>query len=292
MLGFRIRPGTGACRSGRGRLTTGKKRLKIPLNLYNLTVSVPSRLASPASPDRISLTMPTDEITPRVALRLRIDLLLLAASIALFAALPQLDLSVTSLLHDSVNGFRWSHEPLVRLSYQVFKAKHIGWIPVALLAYLIATLFMRSPDRVRRRHVLFLLALIIVGPLLLVNAGLKDHWGRARPNAVTQFGGERVYTPPLQPAAQCDKNCSFVSGHASAGFVLMGLYWTTRQRRWLAAGIALGTAVGLGRMLQGGHFLSDVVFAFWAVYLSGAVLAWLMLRPDTRDASVSMAADA
>jgi lipid A 4'-phosphatase len=225
-------------------------------------------------------------------LRIRADLLLLALCIALFAAFPQLDLTVTSLLHDSVHGFRWSREPLVRLPYEIFKAKHIGWIPIGLLVYLIATLFMPSPNRVRRRNVLFLLILIIAGPMLLVNSGLKDQWGRARPNAITQFGGDRVYTPPLQPAAQCDLNCSFVSGHAAAGFVLIGLYWTTRQRRWLAAGIALGSAVGVGRMLQGGHFLSDVVFAFWAVYLTGAVLAWLMLRPGAGETAASMEADA
>lgn len=223
--------------------------------------------------------MPANETTcslPRR--RLRVDLLLLAACLALFAAFPRLDLTIAAMLHDGASGFRWAKEPLVLLSYTVFKGKHIGWVAVALLAYLIVTQFRAQANAVRRKSAFFLLALIVAGPVMLVNTGLKDHWGRARPIEIVEFGGERSYSPPLVPAAQCDTNCSFVSAHAAAGFALIGVYWTTRRKRWLAAGIALGAAVGLGRMLQGAHFLSDVVFAFWAVYLAGFFLNWLMLR--------------
>ena len=220
--------------------------------------------------------MPADP-PARPVLRLRADLLALAACIALFAAFPQLDLQVSSWLHDPRTGFRWAHEPLVLLSYEAFKARNIGWVALALAACLIAMACTQTVDVGRRRAVAFLLALIVIGPVLAVNTGFKNHWGRARPVRVTQFGGDLAYSPPLKPALACRANCSFVSGHAAAAFVLTGLYWVTRQRRWLAAGLALGSAVGLGRMLQGGHFLSDVVFAFWTVYVIGAVLDWLML---------------
>lgn len=224
-----------------------------------------------------------DTSSPPPRWRFRADILLLAACLALFAAFPTLDLKVAALLHDDASGFRWAKEPLVLLSYTVFKGKHIGWVAVALFAYLIVTQFRAQANAVRRKSALFLLALIVVGPVMLVNTGLKDHWGRARPVEIAEFGGDRSYSPPLSPATQCDTNCSFVSAHAAAGFALIGLYWTTRRRRWLAAGIALGSAVGLGRMLQGAHFLSDVVFAFWAVYLAGLFLDWLMLK-DRRNA--------
>ncbi len=219
-----------------------------------------------------------DPSSPLPRRRVRVDLLMLAACVLLFALVPTLDLKVASLMHDPAIGFRWANEPLVLLSYQVFKAKHIGWVAIALVVYLLVTQFRTHANAGRRKAALFLLALIVAGPVLLVNSGLKDNWGRARPMEVTQFGGERSYTPPLVPAMQCDTNCSFVSGHAAAAFVLTGMYWITRRRRWLVAGIALGGAVGLGRMLQGGHFLSDIVFAFWAVYLAGLVLDWLMLK--------------
>ena len=41
--------------------------------------------------------------------------------------------------------------------------------------------------------------------------------------------------------------------------------------------IALGLLVGTGRIIQGSHFLSDVVFSFWVVYGVSAVCArWLL----------------
>ncbi len=219
-----------------------------------------------------------DKPSLRPTLRLRIDLLLLATCIALFAALPRLDLAVSSWLHGAGAGFKWANEPLVLISYELFKAKNIGWVIVALLLYLLASSVGRWADAGRRKAAIFLLLFIIAGPVVLVNTGIKDQWGRARPVEVVEFGGHLAYSPPLVPASQCDTNCSFVSAHAAAGFALIGVYWTTRRRRWLAAGVLLGAAVGLGRMLRGAHFLSDIVFAFWAVYLTGLLLEWLLLR--------------
>ena len=73
-----------------------------------------------------------------------------------------------------------------------------------------------------------------------------------------------------------------VSGRAPAARRSQRMAWSLAGLV-LVAGLALGSAVGLGRMLQGGHFLSDVVFAFWTVYLIGAMLAWLMLERRGRD---------
>jgi lipid A 4'-phosphatase len=50
-------------------------------------------------------------------------------------------------------------------------------------------------------------------------------------------------------------------------------------------GIGVGALVGLGRLLQGGHFLGDVVFAFWATYFSCVLVAWWLNLPP-REASV------
>ena len=225
------------------------------------------------------MTMFSDQRTDTPARRpLRIGLLMFAACLLLFAVFPDLDLHIAGWFYQPETGFHWSQLPPVRASYEIFKARHVGWIVVPLLAYLAYAMIRRQPAPAHRHAALFLLAMIVTGPLLLVNNGLKDHWGRARPSQVTQFGGDRIYSSPLHPAEQCDRNCSFVSGHAAAGFALIGLYWITGRRRWLIAGVTLGSLIGLGRMIQGGHFFSDIVFAFWAVYFSAAVLARLMLR--------------
>jgi hypothetical protein len=56
-------------------------------------------------------------------------------------------------------------------------------------------------------------------------------------------------------------------GHA------VDLAWVLRDRRWLYRGAAIGLLVGLGRIMQGAHFLSDVVFGYPVVYLSALLLA-------------------
>ena len=45
------------------------------------------------------------------------------------------------------------------------------------------------------------------------------------------------------------------------------------RRHFLWFGISVGLVVGLGRNIQGNHYLSDVVFAFWLVYGCALVLA-------------------
>lgn len=114
------------------------------------------------------------------------------------------------------------------------------------------------------RKVSFLLISLIVGPGLIVESVLKTFSGRARPRDVIQFGGDEVFTPALRLADACERNCSFVSGHAALAF------WTTAfafllpaEHRAVAfiAGLALGLLMGLARMAEGAHFFSDVIFA-------------------------------
>jgi len=137
-------------------------------------------------------------------------LLMFAASVLIFAVFPELDLQVASWFYEPDTGFYWSQLPPVLLSYKLFKARSVGWVLVALLAYLAYAMTRRTPVPGQRKAALFLLAMIVAGPVVLVNSGLKDHWGRARPSQVMQFGGDRSYSPPLHPATQCDRNCSFV----------------------------------------------------------------------------------
>jgi membrane-associated PAP2 superfamily phosphatase len=109
---------------------------------------------------------------------------------------------------------------------------------------------------------------LIMGPLLAVNMIFKDHWGRARPMQIEAFGGTKKFTAPWVMNDQCHHNCSFPCGHAAAGFVLSIGTLVSRRKFWLPAGIALGASFGLVRMLNGAHFLSDVIFSYFIVMLT------------------------
>ena len=214
-----------------------------------------------------------------------LDLLLLAAIGVLLVALPQIDIAIAGLFYNPFDGFYLRENPLVRL---VFNG--VPWITrsviVGLVLFLLAawTIWRRREFFSRqRRAALYLLLVMIIGPGLLVNTLFKDQWGRARPSQVKEFGGSKQFTRAAIPADQCEKNCSFVSGHASVGFFFLAFafVWPRRRALWLVTGTGLGLGIGLVRILQGGHFFSDVIFCGIVVYLTARVLHAMMFRPAT-----------
>jgi lipid A 4'-phosphatase len=128
-----------------------------------------------------------------------------------------------------------------------------------------------------RRIGLFLVTFMILGPGLLINVAIKDLWNRPRPADIVDFGGEGQFRHVWEkgPPGQ-DK--SFPSGHAAAGFFLFSPFFILRKssRRWavffLCLGISYGMLMGFGRMVQGGHFLTDVIWAGALTYLTGLIL--------------------
>ena len=215
-------------------------------------------------------------------LRRNLDLIVLALLGVGLVLLPQLDVRASAWFYEPQSGFYLKNALPVRFVYEA-----VPWVTrtvvVGLLLFLFtAWTFYRRRDffMKQRRVALYLLLVMIVGPGLLVNSVFKDHWGRARPSQVTEFGGSKQFTRAAIPADQCPKNCSFVSGHASVGFYFLALAFVIPRRRalWLAVGTGLGLGIGLVRIMQGGHFLSDVIFAGIVVYLTARVLHALMLR--------------
>lgn len=195
-----------------------------------------------------------------------------AACVALFLLVPQLDLMASGLFWRAGDGF-FLADPLqpMHLGVRTFTMMLAGGlIGVFLVAILV------SASWPLRKGLIYLLLVLMVGPGLLVNALFKDHWGRARPVQVQAFGGDKAFSPAWVVAGQCASNCSFSCGDASVGFALLApaFVLTSRRRLWLAIGVAAGGLLGIMRMAQGGHFLSDVVFSFFIVYFA----AWLLHR--------------
>ena len=116
------------------------------------------------------------------------------------------------------------------------------------------------------KDIFFLWASSFVSLLLIINLLLKNMWGRVRPNEISQFGGGDIFTPWYQITNQCDNNCSFVSGDASVGFLLILLYFLTKKDMFFWSSLLLGFSLGLIRILEGGLFLSDIMFAFLIVF--------------------------
>ncbi len=138
-----------------------------------------------------------------------------------------------------------------------------------------------------RPHALFLILTLAIGSGVITHAILKDHWGRPRPKQVIEFGGKQEFRPFYKPNPfhQPEKSASFPCGHCSVGFffftfVILG--WRLRKRWLVYSGwilsIGLGTLLGLTRIAQGGHFLSDVLMSALIMWLSALLCDWLVYK--------------
>jgi len=205
--------------------------------------------------------------------------LLIAAVAGLaFGLLPQLDLAVARYFYgfvDKPNYFA------LRISPPLMLARTVGiWISTLLVAPAVAALVIKLvlPRRkmlMSARAAVFLIATLALGPGILVNVALKDHWGRPRPIDVAQFGGQYHFMAWWDPRGRCPSNCSFVSGDVSgAAWTFAPAALAPPQWRALAYGAALAFTVGMAtvRVMAGAHFPSDVIFAGLFTFL----IVWLV----------------
>ncbi len=117
---------------------------------------------------------------------------------------------------------------------------------------------------------------MFLGPILIVNGIFKSFWGRARPQDVLQFGGNKMFTLPFEMSNQCAWDCSFMSGHTAVAFWLLAPALLTPKKfrpiALMAAGV-FGCLTAVYRIGQGAHFLTDVlssavlmIVLIWFVY--------------------------
>jgi lipid A 4'-phosphatase len=207
---------------------------------------------------------------------------LLVSTLALhlmFAVWPQIDIAVSRWFYLG-NGRFWlaGHATSETMRHIIWAASLV--VAALALAMLCCTATLGQRARSPWRFWAFVVALYVLGPGVLVNFVLKQHWGRARPTDVAEFGGVRQFTPPFEMTDQCLRNCSFVSGEVAAATVLalvLGLVLLDRARPWrrnlwLVGLIALFAMVAFQRVASGRHFLSDVVFAAMFMLVMARVL--------------------
>jgi lipid A 4'-phosphatase len=184
---------------------------------------------------------------------------LTALATATYELWPELDLSASGLFFEQgrFKGGQWAWPDWLYHGMPI-----VGGLLSALAALTIAAAVLSrwltknwvKPAHLRRA--VYGLLVVVLGVGLVVHNGFKDNWGRARPADVQAFGGSKTY------------------------LMAIGMLGGRRSRwRWWSAGMAAGGLVGLARMVEGRHFLGDVVFGgliIWAVCLLLRE-AWLRL---------------
>lgn len=152
----------------------------------------------------------------------------------------------------------------------------------ALITYGVIIIALRLTKNISARVAFYLLLTLAIGPGLIVNAALKDNWGRARPHHTKIFEGTKEFTPFYQISNQCDKNCSFVAGDPSVGFYFFTLVFLIREkrRRQQAALVVcvLGLFLGYVRLAMGAHFLSDIIFSLLITYATTRIMHQIFFK--------------
>jgi len=209
---------------------------------------------------------------------------ILLASFALFAlfvtVFPGIDIAISKLFFDGKTFLRdqWWQTMLQQ------GLKYFLWVSLILVTAIYACnrfLGMKILG-VDGRKVLFLYLVLIIGGGLIVNFTFKEHFGRARPRDVAEFGGSKLFSPAFEISHQCHTNCSFSSGDAAGGFFSIALAMAlTRRRAAFMAGILVGVVQSFARVSAGAHFFSDTVTSFFVMWIVADVLFYYLITVRT-----------
>lgn len=197
-----------------------------------------------------------------------------------FYFFPEIDIWFSSLFFKD-GEFYLRNNPFIMFVYDVTHPLVALFFLAVLGGLVYDVITKKALFNLKKRALVFMLVSIIMAPGVVVNLTLKDNVDRARPKHITQFGGDRRFTPAFVVSDQCENNCSFVCGHAAAGFsfIALALVFTGKRRqRIFAIAVSAGFLIGLVRIIQGGHFLSDVIFSFFFTYLTIRLLYYLIME--------------
>lgn len=132
---------------------------------------------------------------------------------------------------------------------------------------------------------LYLSLVLIVGGGLISHGLIKQFWQRPRPKQTTLCGGTYPYCDIFtRYSGEKDRNLrSLPSGHTTMGFYFFSFIFLgiRLKRRFLTiAGIVLSIILGgilsYARLVQGGHFLSDIILSLLIMWQSAYwIEGWL-----------------
>ena len=198
-----------------------------------------------------------------------------------FLLFPRVDVWVSSLFFAGPDGFWAQHNGFLQ------DVRHLGPFLVRLIAICsVAVLVLKLclPGRapiLPLRQPVFLISTLILGPGILVNAIFKNNWGRPRPRSVEEFSGDLPFQPVWKITDYCDRNCSFVSGEASAGIWLVSVAFlvpSSWRKAVLAFVLPLGLILSINRVAFGGHFFSDTLISWGVTFLVVLGVYWLLYQ--------------
>ncbi|MEC7840138.1 MAG: phosphatase PAP2 family protein [Chlamydiota bacterium] len=193
---------------------------------------------------------------------------------------PSLDIDIENFFFNQSN---FTGNTLFTFIYQYGPYPALVTASLSFVGF-ITSFFLSSLLPFRKSFALLVLTLAI-GSGLIVHIALKEQWGRPRPKQVTEFGGKQEFRPFYSPNFfnQPEPSKSFPCGHCSTGFYFFALALAGKRLKnrklevigYLLA-MALGIALSVARMAQGGHFFSDTITAALIMWMTALICDWFI----------------
>ena len=213
---------------------------------------------------------------------LKYFLMIISISI-IFFIFPTIDISVSGIFYKGngsffANSFDWNVYLLRDILLPIIVLA-VLLIPIIGSVYWVITNKNFLSLTLNNLAYLFLSSLLSLG--LIVNVILKNLWGRVRPNDTILFGGDQPFSIPWLKVSHCDHNCSFVSGDVSAYTLLLALILVFSKPQFNKFAYLLIILIGITRIMEGGHFFSDVIMSFMITHFIVKILFdFFSLLPD------------
>lgn len=192
-----------------------------------------------------------------------------------------LDIAFSSLFYSKETGWYLFNDRTVNFLYKYGTYPAI-FFSVFFILVLTFWRFFKNKENLKKTAVVFLITLIFA-PGIIINVLLKNYSGRPRPREIVEFNGKWEYRKVLQ-IGQPGRGYSFPCGHCSMGFIFCSIYFVLRNKRKILANIALwfglayGTIMGITRISQGAHFLSDVIWAGGITIIVSEIAYYLLFE--------------
>lgn len=196
-----------------------------------------------------------------------------------FAIFPNIDLAISALFYIPDDGFFINDIPAFQILRETIWLM-IVFVFLGAVIIVITQCFLTIPQILDGKVFELIVLTYLLGPGLLVNGILKSFWGRARPAKISEFGGDKQFTPPFELTDQCAQNCSFTSGEGAGAaamlisiYIISKLYATKRIHRLVVCIAVIIASTGMVmRVAMGRHFISDTLFSFFFVLLCTTLL--------------------
>jgi len=215
----------------------------------------------------------------------------------------ELDLAISHYFYKNDTWFLATEQPWLFFYNNDKTLLLVTFIPFLLLFTLS---FLSKEQKDLRQYAYFILSSSFLTAGVIVNWGFKAFWGRWRPRQTVEFGGEQPFYSVWEPAfliqpESIGQGASFSSGHPTSLLIAICIYFVLKSpehfvsyfgkpNQWklklfnfikytyLCIALLGGFLMGVGRVVQGAHFTSDVLWSYVFVFAPSAILYYYVFK--------------